>query len=281
MIFNLPSNLQNLPWFQQLQNGGLGSNATKWSETNPFRTVEDAGQFGGGLNASAGQLYDHFRSGGRKASDFGFKPAGAVQGMQEFLDRRKPKPADPSNLWAGQFPGQSQAFADRVNYLIGERGWDRGHAYRNQTNAIGLGADYDKDGAVSDDEWAKYEGGGNKPSAPKLPGNIPGFGGGIFNLPQFPQLMGGGTPGVQRPQPGGTPPQVMPTFQPATGVQPQPPQPGGTPPQVMPNGMANFLQQTPGVQPQPQAMPQVPQFDPSIFNMQPQMMVNRPRPMGV
>jgi hypothetical protein len=184
--------------------------------------------------------------------------------MQDFLNRRDPKPADPSNLWAGQFPGQSQAFADRVNYLMGERGWDRGHAYRNQTNDIGLGADYDKDGAVSDNEWAQYQGGGNKPSVPKLPGNIPGFGGGIFNLPQFPQATGGGTPGVQRPQPGGTPPQVPPN-------------------------MMQFLQQTPGVQPPQQPMtnpqmpqaPQVPQFDASIFNMQPQMMVNRPRPMGV
>jgi hypothetical protein len=76
--------------------------------------------------------------------------------------------------------------------------------------------------------------------------------------------MSTGMPMVNRPQPGGTPP-----------------------PQVTPN-MGAFLQQTPSGQPQqpmtnpqmPQA-PQVPQFDPSIFNMQPNMMVNRPRPMGV
>ena len=274
MILNLPSNFLNLPWFQHWQNGGLG-NKPKWSETNPFRTVEGAGQFGGGLNASAGQLYEHFgdkvnrdRQNGLDTTllDYGFKRAAPPQTMEDFLNRRNPKPADPSNLWANQFPGQSQSFADRVNYLMGERGWGRDYAYRNQTNAIGLGADYDKDGAVSDDEWARYEGGGNKPSAPKLPGNIPGFGGGIFNLPQY--------AAQQQPMP--QQPQVMPAFQQTPGVQPQPPQPGGTPPQVMP-----AFQQTPGVRPQPQVMPQVPQFDPSIFNMQPQMMVNRPRPMGV
>jgi hypothetical protein len=288
----LPSNLQNLPWFQHLQNGGLGSNSTKWSETNPFRTVEGAGQFGGGLNASAGQLYDHFNrkvaldrqagNEGAEISDYGLTPAQRPQSIADFLDRRDPKPADPSNLWAGQFPGQSQAFADRINALMGERGWDRGYAYRNQTNAINLGADYDKDGAVSDNEWAQYKGGGNQQVAPpKLPGNIPGMGGGlngIFNLPQFPQQpTGGGTPGVQQP--------VVSTGMPMVGR----PQPGGTPPQAIPTNMGNFLQQTPGVQPPQQPMtnpqmpqpPQIPQFDPSIFNMQPQMMANRPRPMGV
>ncbi len=278
---NLPYNIYNLPWMQNLQGlqglQGLG-NTSKWSEINPFRTVEGAGQFGSGLNASAGQLYDHFNrkvaldrqagNEGAKISDYGLTPAQRPQSIADFLDRRKPEPADPSNLWSGQFPGQSQAFTDRVNALMGERGWDRGYAYRNQTNAINRGADYDKDGAVSDNEWARYKGGGNQQIAPpKFPGNIPGMGGGfngIFNLPQFPQQPTGGAPMVGRPQPGGTPPQ-------------------------MPPNMTQFLQQTPGAQPPQQPMtnpqvpqaPQVPQFDASIFNMQPQMMVNRPRPMGV
>ena len=254
MIPNFP-NIYNIPGLNipGLNLPGVNQqNKSKWSEINPFRTVEGAGQYGSGLNASAGQLYEHF---GKRAGDFGLNPAGKVQGMQEFLDRAKPAISEVLGQIQppGQFPGRSQAFTDRVNYLMGEYGWDQTKAFRNQTNAIGLGADYDKDGAVSDAEWARYEG---KPGAvppPQQPGNIPGMNG-VFNIPQF-NFAGQQGPAMPRPQPGNPPPpQVMPQMPP---------------------------QQQPMTNPQMPPAPQVPQFQPSLFNMQPQMMVNRPRPMGV
>lgn len=224
-MFNLPSNLYNLPWFQNLQNGGFGNKA-KWSEISPFRTVNGAGQFGSGLNASAGQLYEHFgdkvnrdRQNGLDTTllDYGFRRAAPPQTMEDFLNRRNPKPPE--------LP---------------------------VTTPI---------------------------APPKLPGTIPGLPPGfqmpdlskfsIFNMPQFGQ-RNSAPPSPQQP--------VVSTGMPMVNR----PQPGGTPPQAVPFNMGNALQQTPGVRPQPQtmpSMPQVPQFDPSIFNMQPQMM-NQPRRAG-
>lgn len=71
-------------------------------DVNPFRTVEGAGQYGTGLNASAGQLYDHFhrkvaldrQNGNPDASvaDYGLKPAQRAQTIADFLARRSPQP---------------------------------------------------------------------------------------------------------------------------------------------------------------------------------------------
>jgi hypothetical protein len=71
-------------------------------DVNPFRTVEGAGQYGTGLNASAGQLYDHFhrkvaldRQGGNPdatIADYGLKPAQRAQTIADFLARRSPQP---------------------------------------------------------------------------------------------------------------------------------------------------------------------------------------------
>ncbi len=125
-MFNLPdlSFLQTPEWQQYIQGimsgdpnatppwmgGGAGAgftqvptnsyrvDGTKYTgpfakqDVNPFRTVESAGQYGSGLNASAAQMYDHYRSSGRKAADYGFKPAGAVQTIADFLARRSPQP---------------------------------------------------------------------------------------------------------------------------------------------------------------------------------------------
>ena len=76
----------------------------------PFRTVEGAGQYGAGLNASAGQMYDHYhrkvaldRQNGNPAAsvaDYGLKPAGRAQSLEDFANRGRlmiPEvPADPT-----------------------------------------------------------------------------------------------------------------------------------------------------------------------------------------
>lgn len=98
-IYNIPG--LNLPGMNQ-------QNKSKWSEINPFRTVEGGREYGGGLNKSAGQLYDHFHrkvgldklAGNMDTSvqSYGLSQAGLGQSLQEFLDRRKPKPVDPPKL---------------------------------------------------------------------------------------------------------------------------------------------------------------------------------------
>lgn len=185
-IYNIPG--LNLPGMNQ-------QNKSKWSEINPFRTVEGGREYGAGLNKSAGQLYDHFhrkvaldRQGGdsnASVADYGLIPADRSQLIADFLSRRNPKPVEP----------------------------------------------------------------------PKLPGNIPGNLPGLppnFQLP--PNIFNAGQgmfPGIDFSQ-------IQKQLQ---GVQPAAPMPA--PAQ------------------QPATNPQVPQFNPGIFNMQPQMMINRPRPMGV
>lgn len=51
---------------------------------------------------------------------------------------------------------QMDPYEARIQELMKQRGWTRDAAIANQQNALGLGTDYNKDGAVTNDEWAKY-----------------------------------------------------------------------------------------------------------------------------
>ena len=104
-------NIFNLPYFQNLYGGDQGGASTytpsgqvyngpfKNDTRTPFRTVAPVKEGGfqpaynRGLNASSAQLYDHFRSDGRRAMDYGFRPAGATQSFEDFLNRGNPTPA--------------------------------------------------------------------------------------------------------------------------------------------------------------------------------------------
>ena len=64
----------------------------------PFRTVEGIGQYGNGLNASAGQLYEHFsgaqNANGRTYRDHGLKPINPktqLQTLEDFAARGRPQ----------------------------------------------------------------------------------------------------------------------------------------------------------------------------------------------
>lgn len=63
----------------------------------PFRTVNDtpdgrgAGAYGQGLNASAAQLYDHFRQDGGWAVNAGLPRAGMTQTLEDFASRGMPQ----------------------------------------------------------------------------------------------------------------------------------------------------------------------------------------------
>ena len=123
MPFQIPPNIyQYLPGY--MQQGGAAA-GPKWSTTNPFRTVEGAGSFGGGNNASAGQLYNHFnrkvgvdRLNGlnSKIADYGLRPAQRPQSFEDFLNRRNPAvpetpaPTDPATPTTPTVPGLPPGF---------------------------------------------------------------------------------------------------------------------------------------------------------------------------
>jgi hypothetical protein len=221
MPFQIPPNI-----FQNYLPGGAAA-GPKWSTTNPFRTVEGAGSFGGGNNASAGQLYNHFnrkvgvdRLNGlnSRIADYGLRPAQRPQSFEDFLNRRNPAapetPTDPAN-----------------------------------------------------------------PTTPTVPGLPPGF---PFNLPpgfELPQFLQNYMQQQNQPVPEPMPKdidfsKIIPFVPGSIQQQTQPPAA-----QTQMNGlMTNFVKPQPA-QPLPQGAnhmqaPQVPQFDPSIFNI-PQPMPQR------
>lgn len=81
----------------------------------PFRTVEGIGQYGNGLNASAGQLYEHFsgaqNANGRKYSDHGLKPINPktqLQTLEDFAARGNPQ-------GGGNIGSQGKQWGDLTN----------------------------------------------------------------------------------------------------------------------------------------------------------------------
>ena len=65
---------------------------------------------------------------------------------KEFPGSTTPEPTQP----------QIDPYEARIKALMESRGMTRQEAIANQQNALGLGTDYNKDGAVTDDEWRKY-----------------------------------------------------------------------------------------------------------------------------
>lgn len=52
---------------------------------------------------------------------------------------------------------QMSAYDQRIQELMQNRGWSRQAAMQNQREALGRGADFNKDGAVSNDEWYQFK----------------------------------------------------------------------------------------------------------------------------
>ena len=52
---------------------------------------------------------------------------------------------------------QIDPYEARIQELMQKRGWTREAAIANQQNALGLNTDYNNDGAVTNDEWAKFK----------------------------------------------------------------------------------------------------------------------------
>ena len=80
----------------------------------PFRTINNtpdgrgAGAYGNGLNASAAQLYDHFRRDGGWAVNAGLPRAGMAQTLEDFAARGRPQ-------GSGNIGGQGKQWSDLTN----------------------------------------------------------------------------------------------------------------------------------------------------------------------
>ena len=66
---------------------------------------------------------------------------------KEFPGSTTPEPTQP----------QLDPYEARIQELMQKRGWTREAAVANQQNALGLKTDYNNDGAVTNDEWAKFK----------------------------------------------------------------------------------------------------------------------------
>ena len=78
---------------------------------------------------------------------------------------------------------QLSPYEQRLQALMTDRGMTRQQAMGNQAHAMRLGTDYNRDGAVTNDEWKKYQSSGaNNAPAPMHYGSMGGGG-----APQFGQ----------------------------------------------------------------------------------------------
>jgi len=81
-----------------------------------------------------------------------------------------------SDLQEAQQP-QLSPYEQRLRVLMDDKGMTRQQAMANQAHAMRLGTDYNRDGAVTNDEWLKYQqSGANNTPAPMHYGSMGGGG---------------------------------------------------------------------------------------------------------
>jgi hypothetical protein len=79
---------------------------------------------------------------------------------------------------------QLSPYEQQLQFLMDRHGMTRQQAMANQAHAMRLGTDYNRDGAVTNDEWKKYQGSGmNNTPAPMHYGSMGG--GGTPNFGQW------------------------------------------------------------------------------------------------
>jgi len=72
---------------------------------------------------------------------------------------------------------QLSPYEQRLQALMADKGMTRQQAMANQAHAMRLGTDYNRDGAVTNDEWRKYQqSGANNTPAPMHYGSMGGGG---------------------------------------------------------------------------------------------------------
>jgi hypothetical protein len=78
---------------------------------------------------------------------------------------------------------QLSPYEQRLQALMTDKGMTRQQAMANQAHAMRLGTDYNRDGAVTNDEWKKYQSGGmNNTPAPMHYGSMGGGGSPQFGM---------------------------------------------------------------------------------------------------
>jgi hypothetical protein len=78
---------------------------------------------------------------------------------------------------------QLSPYEQRLQVLMADKGMTRQQAMANQAHAMRLGTDYNRDGAVTNDEWKKYQSSGmNNTPAPMHYGSMGGGGSPQFGM---------------------------------------------------------------------------------------------------
>ena len=96
---------------------------------------------------------------------------GVLGNFQQEIKGPEPQQAQP----------QLSPYEQRLQALMNDFGMTRQQAMANQAHAMRLGTDYNRDGAVTNDEWKRYQNGGmNNTPAPMHYGSMGGGG-----APQF------------------------------------------------------------------------------------------------
>jgi len=100
--------------------------------------------FSGGIGDMFGSVFGSLID--RGENTVGVADRNPTTATEQLTQAVNPQPAQP----------QIDPYEARIQQLMKERGWTREAAIANQQNALKLGTDYNKDGAVTDDEWKKY-----------------------------------------------------------------------------------------------------------------------------
>ena len=94
--------------------------------------------------------------------------------MGQMFGQEQPQQAQQAPTLTEAAPQQPQqsAYDQRIAALMQNQGMTRQEAIANQAHAMKLGTDYNNDGAVGNDEWAKYK----KMQQPQMGGQFGGYG---------------------------------------------------------------------------------------------------------
>ena len=94
--------------------------------------------------------------------------------MGQLFGQEQPQQAQQAPTLTQAAPQQPQqsAYDQRLAALMQNQGMTREEAIANQAHAMKLGTDYNNDGAVGNDEWAKYK----KTQQPQMGGQFGGYG---------------------------------------------------------------------------------------------------------
>ena len=99
-------------------------------------------------------------------------PMAALMGQLFGQEQTQQPQQTPTLTEAAPQQPQQSAYDQRIAALMQNQGMTRQEAIANQAHAMKLGTDYNNDGAVGNDEWAKYK----QMQQPQMGGQFGGYG---------------------------------------------------------------------------------------------------------